>query len=319
MDKRYEAAIEGMQTMAEDKTGLMERIESGKQVLVAEISPPSSGDPALVVKVAREYAGKVHALGVDDNRNGVCMSALVAASLVASEGVEPILHVVTRDRNRVALVSDYLGAQALGIRNLLCTSGTHQTLCQAKASKNVFDVDCVQLLQTLTNLPNDGQIVGAAGIDGLGPACLGAAASPYADPIELQLIRLSKKVTAGAKFLITQPVFDLERFEAWFKAVTDRGTQEKVAILAGVRVLTDAGQTKEFARKRPDPMVPDAVLQRIASKPDKDSQRAAGVEIAVETIQRLSRLGGLRGFQVCGHGDDAAALEVIEKSGLEIE
>ena len=126
-------------------------------------------------------------------------------------------------------------------------------------------------------------------------------------------MRLVKKVDAGARFLITDPVFDLDRFDRWWKEVTARGIHQRVAVLAGVRLLSDAEEARAYAARRPDPIVPDAVLQRIASAADS---RAAGIEIAVETIERLSRTEGLRGFQICGEGDDEAALEVIEKSGL---
>jgi len=305
--------------MAEEKTALDRRIESGKALLLAEMSPPCGSDAAAVREAAKRFSGKVHALGLSDNRRRVCMSALAASSFVASEGVEPILHVVTRDRNRVALVSDYLGAAALGIRNLLCTTGTHQMLGRFRAAKNVFDVDSVQLLRIFGELPRDASILGEQSIDGAGPVCLGAAADPMADPIELQGVRVAKKVSAGAKFLVTAPVFDLERFDAWLDEVRRRGIHEKAGIVAGVRPLGDAEAATAFAGQRPSPGVPDAILERIVSQDGPSAQRAASIEIAVETIGRLSERSGLRGFQVCGDGDVDAALEIIEKSGLGIE
>lgn len=302
--------------MANEKTDLHRQIESGKSILIAEISPPRSADPAAVRAVAKRYAGKVHALGVSDNRDRVCMSALVAASLVASEGVEPILYMVTRDRNRIALISDCLGAATLGIRNLLCTSGIHQTLGRYGFAKNVFDIDSIQLLRTVARLAVDGNIVGEKNLDAGGSFCLGGVAAPYADPVEMQVMRLAKKVNAGAHFLVTQPVFDLERFDIWWQEVARRGLHEEAAILAGIRVLTDAEKANAYAEERPSPMVPEATLQRIASKTEAGAQRAEGIAIALETIQRLSAVDGLRGFAIYGGGDDDAALEVIEKSGL---
>ena len=301
-----------------EKTELHARIDSGKPILVVELAPPLGGDPRPVRDAAKRFAGKVHALGVSDNRDRVAMSALAAAVLVEEAGVEPILHVVTRDRNRIALVSDYLGAQALGVRNVFCTSGSHQTLGRSRAAKNVFDVDSTQLLRTLTNLKTDARIVGEEGIDGCGPVCLGAAASPFADPVELQLVRLVKKAAAGAHFLITDPVFDLDRFEHWWKAVADRGLHERVAILAGVHVLGDAESARAYARRRPDPMVPESLLQRIASAGDKTARRAAGIEIAKETVDRLRRIPGLRGFEICADREDDS-LELIEQAGLGTE
>ncbi len=302
--------------MAEEKTQLQQRIDAGEPILLAEIAPPKGSDPAPLLAAANRYAGKVHALGISDNRREVCMSALAAAALVAAEGVEPILHVITRDRNRIALVSDGLGAQALGIRNLLCTTGAHQTLGRFRAAKNVFDIDSIQLLQTYANLAGDGSVVGEEGIAGAGPFCLGATVAPYADPIEMQAIRLAKKVAAGARFLITEPVFDLERFDAWWQEVTRCGMHERTAIVAGIRVLTDADAANALAQQRPCPMVPDAVLERLASAPGKAAQRAAGIEIARETIEQLRGLEGLRGFQICGERDDEAALQLIETSAL---
>jgi methylenetetrahydrofolate reductase (NADPH) len=305
--------------MANERTQLQERIEAGTQILAARVCPPTSADPGPVRAAAAQYAGKVHALGVSDNRDGVCMSALAAASLIVCEGVEPILHVVTRDRNRIALVSDGLGAQALGIRNLLCTTGTHQTLGAAGAAKNVFDLDSIHLLQTYAGLETDGSVVGLTGVEGAGPFCLGAAAAVYADPMEMQALRLVKKVSAGARYLITQPVFDLERFQAWWQHVTPLGIHERSAILAGIRLLADADKAMALAERRPRPMIPTSVLERLAAGTDKAAQREIGIEIAVETIRQLSELPGLRGFEIQGEGDDGAVLQVIEDSGLTIE
>jgi methylenetetrahydrofolate reductase (NADH) len=301
--------------MEKEKTDLHKRIESGDPLLLAEISPPKGSDPEPVRDVARQYAGKVHALGICDNRDGVCMSALAAASLAAAEGVEPILHTVTRDRNRIALISDLLGSEALGVRNVLCTTGTHQTLGPSRAAKNVFDIDSIQLLRTLSDLPSGASLVGEENLNGAGPFCLGGVASPYADPLEMQMIRLSKKVSAGARFLVTEPVFDIDRFDTWWKEVTARGIHEKVAIVAGIRPLASAEDAKAYAVKRPLPTIPQAVLERVTSKTDVDNQRKAGIEIALETIEQLAGMSGLRGFSIQADGSAEAVLEIIEKSG----
>ena len=181
--------------MSTQATGLQERVASGKAILLAEIHPPQGADPAPLRAVAKRYAGKVHAVGVSDNRDRVAMSALAAASLLKAEGLEPILHVTTRDRNRIALVSEALGAQALGIRNLLCTSGTHQTLGSYRAARNVYDIDVVQLLQTYAHLASDGGLLGESYFSGAGPFCLGAVASPDADPPDLQLVPAEESIS----------------------------------------------------------------------------------------------------------------------------
>jgi methylenetetrahydrofolate reductase (NADPH) len=302
--------------MEKNTMGLRQRIELGKPLLLAEISPPQGSDPTPLRETARRFAGKIHALGISDNRDRVSMAALAAATIVAPEGVEPILHVVTRDRNRIALVSEALGAQALGIRNLLCTSGTHQVLGSFRSAKNVFDIDTVQLLQTYSNLAEDGSLVGEKGFAGLGPFCLGGTAAPYADPLELQVLRLAKKCHAGVRFLITQPIYDLERFNQWWQAIVRQGLHEKVAIVAGIQPLYDAQKAQQFAASRPLPRIPEAILARLSSVSGAAAQRTAGIAIALETIGRLSEVKGLRGFQICCDGDIDAAIEIIEKSAL---
>ena len=171
--------------LADEKTNLDTLIDSGKPILVTEMAPPNGSDLEAVRSCARRYAGRVHALGVSDNRDGVRMSALAAASVVASEGVEPILHLVTRDRNRIALASECLGAHALGVRNLLCTTGTHQTLGSCCGARNVFDIDSIQLLQMCNDLTNSRAVLGANGLQCAGSFCLGAVAAPFEDPLEM--------------------------------------------------------------------------------------------------------------------------------------
>ena len=301
-------------------TDLQQRLESGKSVLLAEISPPAEAEPAGVEQLAKRFPGKVHALGVSDNRDRVGMAALAAATLVAGQGVEPILHVTTRDRNRIALVSEVLGAHALGIRNILCTSGTHQTLGHFRAAKNVYDLDVIQLLEACGNLANDASLVGEGALPGADGFCLGAVASPNADLLELQMIRLDKKVPAGG-FLVSQPIYDLERFKAWWSEVSRRGLHEKTAILAGIEPLGEAeleahGRKRSRAPSTHGRRIPDAVLQQVASKTDAAARRRAAINLAVETVKQLRETKGLRGFSIGVDGDPDAALEIIELAHL---
>jgi len=302
--------------MSENIATLEERIRSDASILVVEISPPKGGDPAPLQATAKRFAGKVDAIGVSDNRHGVCMAALAAAGILAAEGIDPIVHMVTRDRNRLALIANCLGAQALGVRNILCTSGTHQTLGICPPTKNVFDIDSIQMLETVANLAK-GSAVCQDSFEETGPFCLGAVAAPFADPPEMQLMRLAKKVTAGAQFLITQPVYDLDRFRSWQDQATQRGIHEQAAILIGIRPLLDADTAKAYAAARPNPMVPQAVLDRLSSAGDPAGQRAAGIEIALETIEQVSTLKGIRGFHIDMEGDEDAALEIIIRAGWE--
>ena len=302
-----------------EKSKLQKRIDSGRPIILSEITPPTSSDAAEVKAIAGRFAGKVHGLGVCDNREGVTMSALAAASMIISAGVEPILHMTTRDRNRAALVSDFIGAQALGIQDILCTSGSHQTLGQFRSSKNVYDIDATLLLQTFKGLGKDASIVGSEKLDGTVPICLGAVASPYADPMELQLPRIAQKIFVGAQFIITHPVFDLDRFDLWWNEVKNRGLDRKAAFIAGIRILTNKQKAQEFAKERPFPMVTDTILKRLASASGEAKCRKEGIAIAIETINKLSTIDGIRGFEVVCNEDPQAAVEVLQTLASKLE
>ncbi|RJR53406.1 MAG: methylenetetrahydrofolate reductase [Desulfobacteraceae bacterium] len=302
--------------MTEKETDFKARLRSGEQVLVVEITPPKGGDPVPLRFTAKRFHGRVHAIGVSDNRHGICMSSLAAGAVLAAEGMEPIVHVVTRDRNRIALIADCLGAQALGLRNILCTSGTHQTLSICPAARNVFDMDSTQLIEAVAHLGSNGSTFMGERFESAGPFCLGAVAAPFADPVELQLMRLRKKVNAGASFLITQPVHDLDRFRVWWDQITQRSIHEKSAVLAGIQPLLGAASAKTYAESRPSPRVPRSLLDRISAAGSPEAERAAGIDIAVETIREISSLKGLAGFQICADRDEGAVLEIIERSGL---
>lgn len=293
-------------TMQQEKSILQQRIESGKRILLAEIAPPKGPDIKELKDLAKKFSGKALALGISDNRDDVRMSALAAASIMQGEGVETIVHMVTRDRNRTALYSDCIGAQALGVHNILCTSGTHQTLLPFYTAKNVYDIDATLLLKICKDVEKTSN-------HNATPLCLGAVTSPYADPIELQLPRLAQKIFVGAQFVITQPIFDLDRFDAWWKEVSNRGLHEKAAMIAGIKILSTPAVTKAFAEKRPSTMMPPTIIQRLSSKSASDACRKEGIAVALEIIERLSANSGLRGFEVSCDEDPDAAVEVLEK------
>jgi methylenetetrahydrofolate reductase (NADPH) len=297
--------------MSNEKSVLQKRIDSGKRIILAEIAPPASADAAQVKALAKMFAGKAHGIGVSDNREGVTMSALAAAALLIAEGIEPVLHMTTRDRNRAALIADFLGAGALGIQNVLCTSGSHQTLGTFHSSKNVYDIDATILLQTLKNLGKDASIVGEEKLNGSVAMCLGAVASPCADPLELQLPRLSQKIFVGAQFIVTQPVFDMERFTIWWNEVKNRDLHRKAAFIAGIKILIDPKSAGEYAAKRPLPMVTEAMLKRLGAVSGAEKCRKEGIAIALETINKLSAFEGIRGFEITCDQDPQAVVEVL--------
>ena len=298
--------------MPQDTTALQKRIESGKPVIIAEIAPPKALDAAPIRSLVRNVAGKVHALGISDNRDSIRISALAAAAVVLDENVEPIMHMVTRDRNRIALLSDCIGAQVLGVRNILCTSGTHQSLLPADETKNVFDFDATLLLQSCRDLGKNTAPINGNAVNGRTFLCLGAVASPFAGPLELQIARIDQKISAGAQFLVTPPIFDLDLFNKWWKEVTARGLHKKTAFIAGIKVLTDASAATEYAAKRPVPMVPDSIINRLSSKSDPKAGKAEGIAIATEIINKLSGIDGIRGFEIVCDDDLEAALEILD-------
>ena len=296
------------------QTELQRKINNGDMILLSEISPPQSGDPKALTSISKEYAGKVCALGISDNKEEICMSAMAASSIVAKTGIEPIMHVITRDKNRIALISDFLGAQSLGIHNILLTSGTHQTLGPYKEAKNVFDIDSIQLIDMIHTLSQHG-IAGKQEFSGINSTCIGATADPFADPLSLQIMKLTKKINAGAVFIITKPIFSINRFQTWWEKVKAFGLHEKAAIIAGVRVLTHKDEMQQLIQSRPDPVIPKEVIERMESQENPDAMKEEGIKIALETIETLTAMKGLRGFEIVSR-DFSSIFSVIDRSAL---
>jgi methylenetetrahydrofolate reductase (NADPH) len=296
----------------ETTSKFQQMLQKGQFVIVAECVPPSRPDAEAVKAAAAALRGKVDAVGVADNRLEIMMSAVATAALLRAEGVEPIVHITTRDRNRIALMSDVLGAHALGLRNFLCTSGDHQTLGRERAARNVFDLDSVQWLSVLDRLRREGVLFEQGRSVGPCEMCLGATANPLADPREMQLIRVGKKVKAGADFIVTQPMFDAEVVEQWLGSLQEWGVTGKTAILIGILVAPSAAKAREMREKVPGIVIPDAVIQRLESV-GPDRQEAEAIAIAVEVIGRMRGLNGIRGFYLMTEGDHAAAVDVIER------
>jgi 5,10-methylenetetrahydrofolate reductase len=285
--------------MKEPLSAFQESLRAGKRVILAEVMPPTGADPATIRRLVKGFAGHVAALGMSDNRDEVRVSALAASVLALQEGVEPILHMTTRDRNRIGLLSDFLGASTLGVRSFLCTGGTHQTLGKFRNAKNVYDIDPVQFMR---------MILGGSGPE----ACVGGVVNPFADPLDLQLMLTAKKISAGAEFLVTHPVFDTKRFGEWWIKVTEAGLEKKTAFVAGVRVLASAEEACAHAAEPPLPVLPSGLIERLGARKGARAQRDEGIAIALETVEYLSTLKGLMGFEISCNSDRDAALEVIK-------
>jgi methylenetetrahydrofolate reductase (NADPH) len=291
-------------------------LDMGELAVTAECGPPKGADPDAIFRKADLLSGKVDAINVTDNQTGIVrMSSLAACSLLLSRGLEPVLQVVVRDRNRIALQSDILGASAIGIKNILCLSGDHQCFGNQPQAMGVFDLDSIQLVQTIKTMRDQGTVLGGESLTKSPQLFIGAAANPFADPLELRVIRLAKKIRAGADFIQTQCVYNLQRFQEWMSMIRDKGLTEQVSILAGVTPLKSAGMARYMKDKVAGMDIPDEVITRIEGVP-KGKQRKEGIQICVETIQRLKEMQGIKGFHVMAIEWEEAVGEIVERAGL---
>ncbi|MFP4348782.1 MAG: methylenetetrahydrofolate reductase [Thermodesulfobacteriota bacterium] len=291
-------------------------LKAGHFAVTSECGPPRGSDLEAVAKKAELIKDHVDAINITDNQTSVCrMSSLAACIRLKTMGLEPVLQMVTRDRNRIALQSDILGAAAWDIHNILCLSGDHQSFGDSAAGQNVHDLDSMQLLQTVRRMRDESKFLGGDEIKRPPRMFAGAAANPFADPFEIRVNRLAKKVAAGAEFIQTQCIYNLDKFEEWMKGVVDRGLHEKTYIMAGLTPMKSAGMARYMKNRVPGMDVPDEVVKRLADTP-KDKQAEEGIKICIESIQRLKEVEGVRGFHVMAIEWEEMVPEIVEKSGL---
>jgi methylenetetrahydrofolate reductase (NADPH) len=230
-------------------------------------------------------------------------------------GFDPILQMVCRDRNRIAIQSDILGAAALGINNILCLSGDHQKFGDHPKAKNVFDMDSIQLINTVKIMRDEGKFLGGEEVKGRPVLFIGAAENPFADPFEIRAMRLGKKAKAGVEFLQTQCIYNMERFERWMGMVRDRGLHEKVAIFAGVTPFKSVGMARYMKNSVPGMDVPDEMIERMKGVA-KEKQPEEGIKICVETIQRLREIPGVKGIHIMAIEWEEKVAEITKAAGL---
>jgi methylenetetrahydrofolate reductase (NADPH) len=223
---------------------------------------------------------------------------------------------VTRDRNRIALQSDLLGAAALGIKNVLCLSGHHQSLTESHESACVYDIDSIQLTAAVKKIRDEGILLDGTKINGSFTVLIGAVASPDMKPIELNILRLAKKVEAGARFIQTQAVFDSDNFETWLKEARSQGITEKTAIIAGVLPLTSASEAESLREKYMDLSIPDHIIERLRAAGNDVSQKKEGLSICIETIKKIKGMDGVRGVHILSGGKENSVPEIVSASGL---
>jgi methylenetetrahydrofolate reductase (NADPH) len=291
-------------------------LAAGHLAVTSECGPPRGSDPEVIVKKAEMIKDHVDAINITDNQTSVTrMCSLAACIRLKLMGLDPVLQMVTRDRNRIALQSDILGAASFDINNILCLSGDHQSFGDCPTGQNVHDIDSMQLIQTVRRMRDEGKFIGGDEIKRPPRMFVGAAANPFADPFEIRVPRLAKKVAAGAEFIQTQCIYNLDKFEEWMKLVCDRGLHEKVSILAGMTPLKSAGMARYMKNRVPGMDVPDDVIKRIADTP-KEKQAEEGISICVEAMQRLKEVEGVRGFHVMAIEWEEKVPEMVERAGL---
>ena len=291
-------------------------LERGEFAVTSECGPPRGADAEVIKKKGALLKGSVDAINVTDNQTSVVrMSSLASCVLLKQIGIDATLQMVTRDRNRIAIQSDILGAAALGINNILCLSGDHQKFGDHSTAKNVYDIDSIHLIQTVKHMRDEGKFLGGEELKGIPRLFIGAAANPFADPFESRVVRLAKKVAAGVQFIQTQCIFNLERFAQWMERVRDRGLHEKVHILGGVTPMKSVGMANYMKNMVPGMDVPDALIARIKGV-EKDKRAEEGVKIAIETIQQLKEMEGVHGVHIMAIEWEEMVPRIAGEAGL---
>lgn len=289
-------------------------LEKGEFAVTAELGPPKSANAEEVRKKAQILKDYADAYNITDNQTAIVrMSSISSAVIIKEMGLEPVMQIVCRDRNRIAIQSDILGASALGIKNILCLSGDHQKFGNHPESKNVFDIDSIQLINMLRKMRDEKKFLNGEEMDMEPRLFIGAAENPFADPFEFRVVRLAKKINAGADFIQTQAVYELERFKKWMKMVRDRELDKKVHILAGIIPIKSAGMARYMRDSVPGVIVPDDIVERMKNASDGKEE---GVKIAIEIIKQVSEIEGVHGVHLMAVAWEEIVPTIIERAGL---
>lgn len=289
-------------------------LESGRFAVTAEAGPPKGTSAAVVQKKGELLRPCCDAVNVTDNQTAIVrMSSLAGSVILRQQGVEPVMQMVCRDRNRIAIQSDVLGAVALGVRNILCLSGDHQKFGNHPTAKGVFDIDSIQLIQTVKRMRDEKKFINGEEVAGDVPLFIGAAENPFADPFEFRVVRLAKKIKAGADFIQTQAVYDIGKFAKWMQMVTDRGLDKQAHILAGVIPIRSAGMARYMRDYVAGIYVPNEILTRMEQA---KSAKEEGMKIALELIEQLKEIPGVHGIHIMAVGWEEIVPQIAEKAGL---
>lgn len=291
-------------------------LASGALAVTSEVGPPRGCGVDIVKEKANMIKDYVDGINITDNQTAmVRMSSIAGGVIVKQMGLDPIIQMVARDRNRLAMQADIIGAYSLGINTMLCLSGDHPKFGDHPNAKAVYDVDSVNMIDMVKNMREESKFQGGADIKIPPKMFIGAAANPFADPFELRVMRLAKKVAAGVDFIQTQCIFNLDKFETWMEGVCERGLDKKVSILAGITPMKSVGMARYMKNKVPGMDVPDEVIKRLEGVP-KEKQPEEGIKMAVEQIERLKECKGVAGFHIMAIEWEERVHEIVEGAGL---
>jgi methylenetetrahydrofolate reductase (NADPH) len=291
-------------------------LTAGHFAFTGELGPPRGAHAEEVRKKAVYLKGRVDSVNITDNQTAMVRMASWAASLILiQEGLEPNYQMVCRDRNRLAMQADILGACALGIRNMLCLSGDHCQFGDHPNAKGVFDIDSMQLIATVKKMRDEGKFLSGADLDGKPQIFIGAASNPFADPFEWRVHRLAKKIRAGVDFIQTQCIYNMAKFREFIRQANDMGLTEKAYILAGVTPMKSLGMAKYMKGKVPGMDVPDEIINRLQGVA-RDKQAEEGIKIALEQIAEFKEMKGVAGVHLMAIEWEHRVPEIAERAGM---
>jgi len=295
-------------------TNLEKILDSGAFAVTAEVGPPKSCSAKVVERKGELLKNFTDSLNVTDNQTAIVrMSSMAGCILLKRVGIDPVMQIVCRDRNRIAIQSDIIGAVAVGIGNFLCLSGDHQKFGNHPTAKNVFDLDSIQLVHTLKTLRDEHKFLCGEDISGDVPIYIGAAENPYADPFEFRINRLIKKIRAGADFIQTQAIYDVPKFVKWMERVVDQGLHEQTHILAGIIPIKSVGMARYMRDYVSGVNIPVEILSRMEDARDAKEE---GINIVIEIIDQIKEIPGVHGIHIMAVGWEDSVPVIVEKSRL---
>jgi methylenetetrahydrofolate reductase (NADPH) len=289
-------------------------LKAGHFAFTGECGPPKGANVEHLKEKFEHLRGKVDAVNVTDNQTAVVrMSSAAASAIMVANGMEPNFQMVCRDRNRLAMMADVLGVYSLGVRNMLCLSGDHQKFGNHPQSKNVYDIDSMQLIAMVKKMRDEGKFLNDEDIDVPPKMFIGAAANPFADPYEFRIYRLANKIDAGTDFIQTQCIYNMPRFRDFMKQAVDMGLTEKAYILAGVTPMKSARMAQYMAKMVPGMDVPEELIARLQGA-GKGQQAEEGIKFAIEQIEEFKEMEGVAGVHLMAIEWEHKVPEIAERA-----